>query len=354
MVWISLFMVLLDISWSAELPKFLTKHSIDSVRFITMDGRFAYIKKRPGVLGLVTSFRSTDFISDQSGSDFIVKGSHFKKRLSIEIIPSVHGEFNLFKKNKIVVVDWGQAQTKEIGLGVKAKLHLQDEWISFYDPIEKLIHLKNIITEKKYSIQLSGKTNPYFRPEVEMGSSDIVTYTDINEKGYSAFISYNLLTQNSTVLYRSPMVATRLELCRSEDYLAIGEFPFEGLDRGSRIMHIKLTSTTNLAGYQNIYNSGDSDVGNMVCHPNSIFFIKTMSHQKFMGSKISEAAKLDIKTFQVEAKTSMEHVTQLINMDDRILIPSRGEYFVLEGRSNLSSDTLKSTPTKSEELPLEI
>ncbi len=354
MVWINLMMLLMGVAEAVELPKFLTKHSIDSVRFITMDGRFAYVRKRPGVLGLVTSFKSTDFITDESGSDFIVKDSSFKRRLAIEVIPSVHHKFDPYKKNKIMVVDWGQSQTKEIGLGVKAKLHMDDEWISFFDPVEKAIHLQNIITEKKYSIILSPKTNPFFSPEVEMITSDTVTYTDINEKGYAAFISFNLLTQKSTVIYRAPQIATRLELCSNGNYMMVGEFPYDGVERGSKLLYIGLGPSTNLAGFTTAYSSADADIGNMVCLRESVYFIKTMRHSKLMGSKTTEAARLILKNFQLESKTSMEHITQLVHMDDRILIPSRGEYFVLEGRANLSDDTLKSTPTKLEELPLEI
>ena len=48
------------------------------------------------------------------------------------------------------------------------------------------------------------------------------------------------------------------------------------------------------------------------------------------------------------------NVTQLVEMDGRVLVPFRGEFFVLEGKNNLGDDTLKSAPSPQEELPLEI
>ncbi len=352
MVWISLILFSLTI-FAKELPRFLTKHPTESIRFITLDGRYAYLQKRQGVLGLVSSFRSVDFISDNSQSDFIVKDSRFKQRLVIEVIPFHQKEFNLIKNHKILVVDWGKTQTREIGLGRDAKLHLDDEWISYYDPIAKIISLQNILTQKIFQIKLSPKISPYFFPEVEMVSADTLIYTDVNEKGYVALIQYNLVTQKSIILYKSSQNGTRLELCQAKGYLAIGEFPYDDIARTSKILQIKLTESTNLAGFSTIYSSTDSDLGNMLCQENSIYFIKTMVHLKRINSKQTEAVKLDLKTTQVQTVTDLESVTQLISMDGRILIPFRGDFHVLEGNANLTDDKLKSPSHFNEELPLE-
>lgn len=355
MAWISfLFLVSIQV-FAAELPKFLTKHSADSLRFISMDGRYAYVQKRPGVLGFVSSFRSVDFLSDSSQSEFLVSSSRFRTRLAIETVPNAHTELNLLKENKISVVEWGNTNTKEIGSGQNAQLHLQDEWITFFRPYEKSVVIQNIVTQKKFEIKLSPKSNPFFIPDVEMISSDTIVYTDINEKGYSALISYNLLTQKSNVLYKSPLTGTRMELCQDEGYLAVGEFPYDSLKRGSKISQIKLNASSNLAGLNTLYSSVDQDLGNMVCLSNSLYFIKTMKQNEKLNIKVTEAVKLDLKTNKVEAKTTLNHVTQLIEMDGRVMIPLRGEFFVLEGSASLIDDSLKAVPVNSnEELPLDI
>lgn len=355
MRWISLSLLFSFSAFAAEPPKLLTKHSNENLRFISMDGRYAYVQKRPGVLGLVSSFRSVDFISDSSQSEFLVSSSRFKQRLAIEIIPNAHTELNLLKENKIQVVEWGNTQIKEIGLGQNAKLHLQDEWITYFRPYEKTLVAQNILTSKKFEIKLSPKANPFFIPDAEMVSSDTIVYTDINEKGYSALISYNLITQKSTLLYKSPQIGTRLELCQEQDYIGVGEFPYDSLKRGSKISQIKINGSSNLAGLSTVYSSVDQDLGNMICLPSSIYFIKTMKENEKLNIKTTEAVKVDLKTNKVEAKTSMNHVTQLIEMDGRIMIPLRGDFYVLEGSASLIDDSLKSVPTNAnEELPLDI
>jgi hypothetical protein len=353
MVWISLILLSFNL-FAKELPKFLTKHSTQSIRFITLDGRFAYLQKRQGVLGMISSFRSVDFLSVEAQSDFIVKDSRFKQRLAIEIIPNSQKEMNLTKNHKILVIDWGKTQTRDIGFGRNSKLHLSDEWITYYDPTAKVISIQNILTQKTFQIKLSAKISPFFMPEVEMVSSDTIIYTDVNDKGYIALIQYNLITQVSTVLYKSSQNGTRIELCQDKGYVGIGEFPYDDIARTSKILQIKLSGSTNLAGYSTIYSSTDSDLGNMVCSENAIYFIKTMTHVKKLNSKQTEAVKLDLKTTQVQTVTDMGTVTQLISMDGRILIPFRGDFYVLEGTANLTDDKLKSPLPSSEELPLDI
>jgi hypothetical protein len=334
------------------LPKLLTKHSSETLRFITMDGRYAYIQKKPGVLALVSSFRSTDFISDSSFSDFIVSGSRYRQRLAIEVIPLNHTEYNLLKNHKILVVSFGQSQPKEIGTGRGAKLHLQDEWITYFDSYEKILHIQNVITQRKYKLALQSKSNPFYIPEVEMISSDTVVYTDVNEAGHAAVISYNLNTKKSTVIYKAPQNGTRIELCQNQGYLALGEFPYEGVTRGSQILQIKLSEQTNLSGYTSIYSSTDQDLGSMVCLEKSIYFIKTTNQDRKLTIKNTEAVKLDLESFKTEVKSQMGNISHILVMDERVIIPLRGDFYVLEGVSNLSNDILKSIPTKEEQLEM--
>lgn len=347
MLWISLFLMAFNIG-AADLPRFLTKHSPETLRYISMDGRYAYVQKKPGVLGLVSSFRSVDFLADSNSNDFLVKSSRFKNRLAIESIPNAHSELSLVKNHKIFVVDYGNSVSREIGLGRGSRLHLRDEWITYYDIIDKVIHVVNLITQKKYDIKLSRKANPFFIPDVEMVSQKSIIYTDINENGYSALVGFDLTTMKSNIIYKSSQTATRIELCQSTDYLGMGEFPYDGVTRGSKIQYVKLNDVVNLAGFTTLYNSIEQDVGNMICLPESIYFVKTMNQDKDLNYKVTEAVKLEIKTQNIEAKTNLKHVAQIIEMDGRVLIPLRGEFFVLEGKNNLGEDVLKSVPTKEE------
>jgi hypothetical protein len=351
MAWISL-IFLLAIGFAQEPPKFLTKHSPESLRYISIDGRMAYVQKKPGLLGLVSSFRSVDFLSETSTSDFNVTGSRDKVRLAIEAIPNAHTEYNLIKNHKIFIVQWGNSQAKEVAQGRASRLHLKDEWLTYFNAYDQVLHILNLVTSKKYEIKLSVKANPFFVPEAIMINSETVIYTDVNEAGIAAMVAFNLVTSKSTIIYKASQSATRLELCRNNDYLALGEFPYEGVERGSKIMHIKLPNTgLNLTGYDTVYATVEQDVGNMVCLADSIFFIKSLGVNKVLKTKMTDAVRLDLKTQKVETKTNMGTLTQLLEMDGRVLVPFRGDFFVIEGPNNLGSDVLKNN---KEELPIDI
>jgi hypothetical protein len=352
MVWINLILFILKID-AAEPQRFLTKHSPDTLRYISMDGRFAYVQKRPGVLGLVSSFRSVEFLSETNSSDFLVKASGTKSRVVIESISNIHTEMNLMRDHKIYVADYGNTVTRHIGYGRNAKLHLKDEWISFFHQETRVIHIQNLVTQKKYEIKLSGKTQPFFLPDVEMISSKTIVYTDLNEAGYAALISYDFESLNSTVIYKTNQNASRLEICKSSDYLALGEFPYEGVSRGSKIQTLPLTDSINLAGFTTAYSSIEQDVGNIVCLPQKIYFVKTMNHDKVLNHKVTEAVMLDLKSQNVEAKSELKSVSQILEMDQRVIIPFRGQLLVIEGTANIGDDTLKTNSPK-EELQIDI
>lgn len=346
MLWINIFLIFT--LHAAELPRFLTKHSSETLRYISNDGRYAYVQKKPGVLGLISSFRSIDFLVDSNANEFFVKSSRFKNRLAIESIPYAHTELSLVKNHKIYVVDFGNSMAREVGVGRNSRLHLGDEWITYYDVIDRAIHVVNLLTQKNFKIKVSKKSNPFFIPEVEMVSSKSILYTDINEAGYAALVGYDLSTLKSNIIYKSSQNATRLELCQSEDYLGLGEFPYEGVLRGSKIQQVKLTGVVNLSGFTTLYSSVEQDIGNMICRPESIYFVKTLNQDRSLNFKVTEAVKLEIKTQKIEAKSNLKFVAQLIEMDGHILIPFRGDLFVLEGKNNLSEDILRAAPTKEE------
>ncbi len=328
--------------------KLLTKHAVDAIRYIDGDGRVAYIRKRPGVLGIVSSFRSEEFITDTPQSDFLVIATAMKRKVIVEVIKNQHTVFNVMRSNKLMMFNWGETKGKDIGWGMATRMHMADEWITFYVPEKRTIIVKNLITEKDFTVKLNIKANPFFVPDVTMISADLIVYTDINDQGIASVISYQLRTGKTEVIYKSSQTATRMELCQQDNYLAIGEFPYEGVNRGSKILQMPVMSSFNLGGFTTLYESTEQDIGNIICLDDSVYFIKTMNQSPELGMKTTDAVKLILKTSQIIQKTNLGNVSQLINMDGRVLLPSRGSFYVLEGEYNLSSETLKN-PTSKEE-----
>lgn len=356
MAWIS-FLFITTALWAAPKStgpeRLLTKFSLDAIRYIDGDGRVAYIKKRPGVLGIVSSFRSEEFVSDTPGSDFAVTATSLRRKVIVEIIRNQHTSYDVLRSNTLRVFNWGDTKGKEVGSGIAPRLHLGDEWLTYFRPDKKAIVVTNLVTDKTYEILLSPKPNGYFVPEVSMPASDLVVYTDQNDTGVAGAITYNLISKKSTVLYKATQNATRLELCQTEKSLVIGEFPYEGVSRSSRILKLPIAAAVGAGGWATVYDSSLGDLGNMVCKDESVYFIKTMGQNPVLGIKTTEAVELNLKNSALTQKTNLETVNHLLNMDGRILAPHRGNFYVLEGEYNLSSETLKSRG-KTEGAPLDL
>jgi hypothetical protein len=253
------------------------------------------------------------------------------------------------KNHEIFVLDFGNSLTRKIGLGKNPRLHQNDNWISYFDLATKMIQIQNLLSQKKIEINPTQKLNPFFIPDVHMISSQSIVFTDVNETGHAALISFDLVTLKSTVLYKSSQKGTKIEICKGDDYLGIGEFPYEGLSRKSQIQIAKISNSHDLGGFTALYESVNGDHGNMICQKDSIYFIKTTDQDFEINHRITEASKLNLDDKRLEVLSNLKNVSQLIEMDGRVMIPFRGEFYVLEGKSDLRDDKLKTVPLKEED-----
>lgn len=340
------FILLLSTSaWSmTDLPKLVTKQAMDNIRFISYDGKYTYFVKKSGPLALTTNFKTTEFFENPTGTNYLITSSESRKRIGVEVISGQHTNLDINKLHDLYTLTWGGALPLKVGMGRDMRFHLDDEMVSFYNPKTKIITVQNLkLTDRKYEIQLSIKHNAFFFPHIEMTNPETVIYTDVNDKGQSALIAYNLISKKLTVVYKAAMTGTRIELCKSQDQYYLGEFSYDDADRGSLISTISPESFS----FTTLYKSPDNDLGNMVCRSDKIFFIKTLAEDKTYNIKDTDVAELNTKSTEVRLLTNIEKATQLIDMDGRVLLPFRDTVFVVQGTNDLSNtDQIKAIPKK--------
>lgn len=332
-----------------ELPLFESKLALENIRFMTKDGRFTYTQKRSGALSLNSSFKSVDIIESAPGTNYYITSSAARKKMVVEIERNWHQELDLTKLHEIRVGTFASTQFSFVGKGRNPRLHLDDDWLTWFDPKDKSIHVQFLrAKDPHHIIRLGKKLNAFFTPEVVMINPETVLYTDINDKGYAALLAWNLVTKKLTVIRKAEVTGTRMELCRRGNYVALGEFSYDDTNRGSGIQILAWKDTPNLAGFTSIYRVSDNDLGQMVCDENKVWFIKTMSEDRKLNIRQTDVVVMDITSGQLVMKSEMERVTNIVEMDGRILVPFRDSIYVASGSSGSKSDALKAPPsTKS-------
>jgi len=148
---LSLLLICLPV-FAAKLPEFMTKQALDNIKFINMDGKFTYYQRESGSLNVSTNFSSSEVLSFERGTEYILSSTPARKRIGIEVTKDFHQNFSFFKNNELYYVSFGDAKPQKIAEGISLKLHLDDNWASFYRPKERNVVFKNILANKEFRV----------------------------------------------------------------------------------------------------------------------------------------------------------------------------------------------------------
>ena len=224
---------------------------------------------------------------------------------------------------------------------MNAQLHLDDNWASYFDPSTDTLHFQNLESQNlEFKVKVRNFRDPYFTPDVIMTNEKTVLYTDINNKGVPAILKYDRNEKNVTVLLKSAMATQRLDFCQNASNIFIMEFGVKESNRGTVITQI-IKENLNIDNANVIYQSRYNDLGSLICkNQNELYFVKN-TYEK-TGRRTSEAARLNLKNKSVEILSDLKFVSHIMRFDESLLIPLKGEYYVLKGKSNLSrSDNIE-------------
>ena len=316
------------------LPEFITKQDPSNLRFISHDGRFTYYQRRSGTLLMGTNYNVKEILQGQMGSHYLVTSSSARKKILITQDEHFHTFLSLRKLKKIYTANFDGGNLVLLGEGVNPQLHLDDSQVSLYDPYKKTITIaKTHIAGNEYRINVTAGRNPYFYPHVTMPNVSTVLFTDLNRQGLPIIVKYSKNNKKSVTIYKVPTQNKKIELCKKEDVIVMGEF---GLDPIESHSHISLLTPPN---YKQtiVYKSEHNDIGNMVCSikGKSLYFIKRIPPK-------TEVAKLNLGTSSVEVISDISHATQIVDMDSNLLLPYQGKYYILLGENDMTQfDLLK-------------
>jgi hypothetical protein len=331
-------------AFKVDLPELLTKSEIRNIRYLSKDGSITYYQRRSGNLLLSTNYKVSEVISSKMGSQYQIQSTSSEKNLIVSVDESFHTFFSVRHLKKLYVLPYGKKNATELGWGLAPRLHLNDSWVSYYNPYKSALVFKNLMTTAlEFSISVKSELNPFFIPQVVMLDDKTILYTDVNNKGIHGILKYDRALNSIKPVFKSAYSSQKIEICLGYEHLFIGEFGINDNDSGSIIAKVNL-KTFDIDKADVIYQSKNNDFGNIKCHfkKEFLYFIKNIS--KVGGRIESDVISFHHKKKIVKRLSKLKYVSQLISMGEKLLIPYRGKYYVLLGNKDMTTaDLLKST-----------
>lgn len=324
-----------------KLPILLTKQSIFNLRWVSFDGERTYYQRTSGDLILSTRYRVIEILKGKKNTHYNVISTHHRNYIAFLKDEDFHDWMGIRHLKSIYASDFkSESAPAFIGKGISPKLHLKDEWLSYYDPFTRIIHFRNLKHQVlKFEIALKNQMNPYFIPEVAMIDKDSILYTDINDRGLAGILLFKKLKNKISPVFKLKDIREKIEFCKRDNDLYIGVFGTAPSRKTSDIFSLN-TKPLNFKKLNTLYSKKDGDLGNLVCDHKKglIYFTKNTTPKN--GKESYDIATLDTKTKKVNIVSDLTYATEVINLDGRLVIPYRGNFFVLHGEENLRKDDI--------------
>lgn len=334
----------------SKLPVLRTKQALNNLRFVSQDGKFTYYQRRSGALLLSANYQVSEVLAGTIGTQYTLSATPLRKRILISQNLNYHDYLSVRHSQKIYVVSYGSDAPQFVGEGLYPTLHLEDEWVSYFDAKTRKLHFRHLSNQAlKFEIKLNNTRNPYFVPQVVMLSDSTVVYTDLNQLGFTGLLVYNRTSDKAELITKTNQVDQKLEFCLNSDYFykltsGLNDSSFgTQIHRSPREGFLKNEPTL-------VYQSKQNDLGHLECHVKNdrLYFIKNTSEEQ--DNETYEVAELLLKDNQVKVLSDLNYATQMINLDGRLLVPYRGDYYVIIGDSDLTEED-RLTPQTPPPLP---
>ena len=318
----------------ADLKPFITKQPAGKIRYLSKNGRVSFYQNKKGVLSLYKNFKIDTILSAPPETQYFVlpgvkskifillKNQFFLTSNSIRNLSDIY-QFDLRKKSK-----------KYLGKGLSPKIHLLDTWVSYYNPHQKKIHVKSLVNSlMNFELLINTENNPFFIPDALLIDNNRLLFTDVNKQGNIGLFLFNRSKNEIETIYKDEFIGRKIELCALNNHLYVGQFPLNGISGGGQIIEIDLDKKISYSKGRIVYESKMPDYGNILCSSfyRKIYFIKSFSNGKGnynIHTDIIELNPLNKKSSRISNKN---YITQIIEMDTRILTLYKGKFFIVKG-----------------------
>lgn len=332
------------VSSFANIPELETKQAADNLKYISKDGKVTYYQTKSGDLSYSSNYTSYKIIENIPNTYYNLYFSPHKKKILFTVDTKYYSEMQSLKNLDIYISNFGGTSTQKIAIGKAPTLHLNDDYFSYFDYKTKEIYFRSTITTKSFKVSISNNVSPYFTPEVLMINDKDIIFTDLNEKGQMGVIFYSYVDKKKSIFFKSNFENSYLEMCKNEDKVYILEKSLNDAKPFTNIYSIDLFSNENFKNVNTIYASTFTDIGNLICTKDYLYFIKTKKYIEDLNTKDTDIAEFNLKEQSLNIIKSDINPTQILIMDDFLLAAMNGKLYLAKGdNKSLLSNEIKKT-----------
>lgn len=329
-----IFILLLQITsfvHSLEVIPFLPKDKSSSLLYQSSNDQIKYISQNQNTVSLVDVAKNTIiYQSNNEISRFQIIATPAQKNILLEIDNNPFTSQNLKKNKKIYWGIYKGVNVNELGEGLFPKLHLNDDWASFYNfsTNSLIFHYLPLLGKNNYKISLNNKVSPYFIPEVGFIEHEQILYTDINEKGEEALITLNLKTNNFIFLHKTVSHGKKLTFCVIDNNIVFGEVDSTSQANFS-LFYMPYNGDKSFGEKKNIFNDNGKYVPSLVCSPfdKSVFLLKRSPKKSKYSDPPTLLMNISIPKGNYTETLLDRPFSQILTMDSRLLLSSGGKFY---------------------------
>ncbi len=340
-----LFIVTIQLSFAKEpknnleLKKIIAKQALYNIRFVSSDSSFTIYQKHTGGLFLSTNYSVKKIIDGEENSQYNIIGDRSMNNIIITRKSHFHQKFNPNRDHDIFLMPYGGDTVNSIGKGIAPNLHLTGNFISFFKPTKNIIKLKKLsLPTKSIEIPLPQPANPFFRPDVRMINENEAIIYQQNSSGIGIITIYDIKNKQEKIIFKAKDYQSRLEIClKSNDLFIFTSVYLQTKNATSKLIRFSMNNNK----IETLYESKKFDLGMMACKidKENIFFIKNYGQMK---KNYFDVARFNIKNTSLDKVTNEDYITNIFEMDGRLIAVSNGIQMLLIGDNSLKKDSIPS------------
>lgn len=324
---------LINISiYAYQIVPFIPKDKSSNLLYQTSDDQVRYLMQNQNALFLVEMSKSTQIHKTNSEfAQYEITSSKSKKNLLVTVDESPFLDLNPNKNKSIYWSTFKGTNLNLLGMGSSAKLHHDDQWVSYFDAHKKTIHFESMqmLGKNSYTINLNNKYSMYYIPEVHMVDHEQVLYTDLNEKGEEAVISYNLKNKTFVFIHKTVGSGNKLSLCLQNSDILISEFSLNSNEQVS-VFQLNYRGSRNFSEKKNYFSTKGKFLPRILCspHDSSFFLLKSStSNEKQQFGNQSTLINISMPKLNSVEIPFDRSFSQFFTMDERVMLQSSGRIY---------------------------